>query len=279
MELHQVRYFLALSETLNFTRAAETCHVTQPALTKAIQRLEAELGGPLVHRDRQATRLTPLGLRLLPFLGQTYRAAMAAKEHAACFMRQEAAPLRLGLMPLVPVAMLNPVLTEIADCFDRFSLTLRVGPTDQLAAAMADGELDAVLTPSPDRLPDRIQRWPLYQDHLCWLSRGTDMGRNAQQSLILPSGCVGEVADLLGEARIGDDHIAHAVDTGIAALVAAGLGRGVIAGRAGDSLPMGLTARVITETRHTVTLSVLAGRRAGPALDAFLKLCRARAWS
>jgi LysR family transcriptional regulator, hydrogen peroxide-inducible genes activator len=49
MELHQVRYFLALCDTLNFSRAAETCDVSQPSLTRAIQTLEAELGGPLFH--------------------------------------------------------------------------------------------------------------------------------------------------------------------------------------------------------------------------------------
>jgi hypothetical protein len=45
MEMHQLRYFLAVCDTLNFTRAAETCHVTQPALTRAVQKLEKELGG------------------------------------------------------------------------------------------------------------------------------------------------------------------------------------------------------------------------------------------
>ena len=45
MEMHQIRYFLAVCENLNFTRAAEQCHVTQPALTRAIQKLEDELGG------------------------------------------------------------------------------------------------------------------------------------------------------------------------------------------------------------------------------------------
>ncbi|WP_312010369.1 LysR family transcriptional regulator [Bradyrhizobium cenepequi] len=44
MELHQVRYFLALASTLNFTRAAEMCNVTQPALTKGMQKLEQNLG-------------------------------------------------------------------------------------------------------------------------------------------------------------------------------------------------------------------------------------------
>jgi len=50
MEMQHVRYFVALAGTLNFTRAAEQCNVSQPALTRAIQQLEHELGGPLFHR-------------------------------------------------------------------------------------------------------------------------------------------------------------------------------------------------------------------------------------
>ena len=58
MELQQVRYFLALCETLNFTRAAERCNVTQPSLTRAIQALEAEFGGPVLAPERTKTPLT-----------------------------------------------------------------------------------------------------------------------------------------------------------------------------------------------------------------------------
>ena len=52
MELHEIRYFLALSKTLNFTKAAEMCNVSQPALTRAIQKMEDELGGLLFSRER-----------------------------------------------------------------------------------------------------------------------------------------------------------------------------------------------------------------------------------
>ena len=52
MEMHQVRYFLAVARTLNFTRAADECNVTQPSLTRAIKQLEAELGGDLFRRER-----------------------------------------------------------------------------------------------------------------------------------------------------------------------------------------------------------------------------------
>src|SRR6516164_11400089 len=68
MELHQIRYFVALCETLNFARAAEQCNVSQPSLTRAVQKLEQELGGSLIHRERRNTRLTALGELVRPML-------------------------------------------------------------------------------------------------------------------------------------------------------------------------------------------------------------------
>ncbi len=58
MEMQQIRYFLALAETLSFTRAAKTCNVTQPALARAIQALEGELGGELLRREGRQSHLT-----------------------------------------------------------------------------------------------------------------------------------------------------------------------------------------------------------------------------
>jgi LysR family hydrogen peroxide-inducible transcriptional activator len=61
MEFNQIRYFLNLADTLNFTEAAMRGGVSQPALTRAIQRLEQELGGALAYRDGKDSRLTALG--------------------------------------------------------------------------------------------------------------------------------------------------------------------------------------------------------------------------
>ena len=80
--MHQIRYFLAVARTLNFTRAAEECNVAQPSLTRAIQKLEDELGGLLLHRERQHTHLTELGRLMLPHLERTFAAAQAAKSLA-----------------------------------------------------------------------------------------------------------------------------------------------------------------------------------------------------
>jgi LysR family hydrogen peroxide-inducible transcriptional activator len=61
MEMHQIIYFLALCEERNFSRAARRCGVAQPTLTKAIKRLESELGGALFYRGKSESRLTKLG--------------------------------------------------------------------------------------------------------------------------------------------------------------------------------------------------------------------------
>jgi DNA-binding transcriptional LysR family regulator len=67
MDMQQVKYFLALCEELNFTRAAIRCGISQPSLTNAIKRLEEELGGQLFHR-RPSTRLSTLGRAVRPHL-------------------------------------------------------------------------------------------------------------------------------------------------------------------------------------------------------------------
>ena len=66
MELYQIRYFLAVADTLNFTRASERSFVSQPALTKAIQRLEEAIGGRLFDRTKNSVQLTDLGRGMLP---------------------------------------------------------------------------------------------------------------------------------------------------------------------------------------------------------------------
>ena len=80
MQMHHVRYFLALRDTLNFTRAAKRCNVSQPSLTNAIKCLEIQLGGPLFYRS--PVRLTELGELLTPYMQRIHRASEDACEAA-----------------------------------------------------------------------------------------------------------------------------------------------------------------------------------------------------
>ena len=57
MEMHQIRYFLCVAKTLNFTHAADECHVAQPSLSRAVKKLEEELGGDLFRRERSGLAL------------------------------------------------------------------------------------------------------------------------------------------------------------------------------------------------------------------------------
>ena len=106
MEMHQIRYFLSVAEMLNFTRAAENCHVSQPSLTRAIKKLEDELGGELFRRERARTHMTELGRTMLPLLKQSLDCAIAAKAEAERYGRGESTPLRLGLSRTVELSII-----------------------------------------------------------------------------------------------------------------------------------------------------------------------------
>src|SRR6202012_4781040 len=84
MEMHQLRYVIAVARTGNFSRAAQQCHVAQPSLSQQIQKLEAELGERLFIRKRRDARLTPHGEAFLPravrILGEVEAARREADE-------------------------------------------------------------------------------------------------------------------------------------------------------------------------------------------------------
>jgi len=82
METNQVRYFLALCEVKNFTRAAQRCGVSQPSVSNAIKRLEGEIGGDLFYRTKNGTKLSPLGVTIRPYLEQINECADAVRQAA-----------------------------------------------------------------------------------------------------------------------------------------------------------------------------------------------------
>jgi DNA-binding transcriptional LysR family regulator len=86
MQMHQIRYFLALCEECNFTRAAKRSGVSQPSLTNAIGALERELGGALFHR-KPFIALTALGHAMQPYLRRIAETADHARETAQAFVR------------------------------------------------------------------------------------------------------------------------------------------------------------------------------------------------
>jgi DNA-binding transcriptional LysR family regulator len=165
VEMHQVRYFVALAEELNFTRAAARCHVSQPALTRAIRLLEAELGGELFRRERSRTHLSELGRMVLPHLREIHARADLAKREASELVDLKRASLRLGLMCTIAPASLLGLVKMLRRQHPGIELHLTDATASHLHNCLNNGELEIALSCTPDDLEDeRLHRIPLYRE-------------------------------------------------------------------------------------------------------------------
>jgi LysR family transcriptional regulator, hydrogen peroxide-inducible genes activator len=165
MEMHQVRYFLALCAELNFTRAAERCHVAQPSLTRAIKQLEEELGGALFHRERANTHLSELGRTLKPYLEQVHARAEDAKREARAFVRLRKTPLRLGLMCTIAPAHLLDLVAALRTRHPGIELQILDAAAQALQDRLIAGTLDVAIYALPTLAGDeRLHRMALYRE-------------------------------------------------------------------------------------------------------------------
>lgn len=164
MEIHQVRYFLALCETLNFTRAAERCHVAQPSLTRAIKGLEDELGGPLFNRERNNTHLTELGKTMRPYLEQAWKSMNDAKGKALDFVKLRNAPLNVGVMCTIGPTNMLGLIAEFRRRYPGIDLVLRDATGRQLQTLLLNGDLDVAIYGLPSIDDERIHAQPLFSE-------------------------------------------------------------------------------------------------------------------
>lgn len=288
MELHQVRYFLTLCRELNFTRAAALCHVSQPALTKAIKALEDELGGPLIRRERGNTHLTDLGRLVRPHLEQVLAGAEAARENAKGFKTSTTAPLKLGVMCTISPHVIVGFLRAVRDRLPAVELSISERPGRALIKDMMAGELDAALIGMP-KLPPRLHAVPLYQERY---GVAFAKGHRFEQVNAVP---VLELQDERYVERTAcefDDHFAalglkdfpvrtvfsSEREDWVQAMLAAGFGCAVMP----EFLPRlpGVVLRVLVEPEvaRMVSLVTVAGRRFSPATQAVVALARSFAW-
>ena len=145
MEMHQVRYFLAVARELNFTRAAERCNVAQPSLTRAIKQLEDELGGDLFRRERNLSHLTELGQRMLPMLQQCYDSAATAKSLAHSIKSGAIAQLSLAMSVTVDLMLFTTFLTELVRAFPGLELRFFRGTNAEIAECLKKGDAEVAI--------------------------------------------------------------------------------------------------------------------------------------
>jgi LysR family transcriptional regulator, hydrogen peroxide-inducible genes activator len=290
MEMHQIRYFLAVCETLNFTRAAEQCNVSQPALTRAIQKLEEELGGLLFRRERHLTHLTDLGRLVRPQLEQVWSQTEAAKTTARGFLKLDSAPLNVGVMCTIGPMRGIGFVTEFWRTNRGIELTLHEGVPGRLGELLRGGEIDVAVMAQAEPFEERFDVRPLYRERfvVAFPPGHRFAGQNAVrmadvdgESYLVRHNC--EYLDELRAARQERGvEVRYAYrserEDWIQTMVMAGIGICFMP-EFSVVLP-GLQTRPLVdpEVYREVALVTVAGRRFSPAAAAFVRAARTYEW-
>jgi DNA-binding transcriptional LysR family regulator len=291
MEMQQVRYFITLAKTLNFTRAAEECNVSQPSLTRAIRLLEAELGGELVRRERRQSHLTELGQRMLPLLQKCYESALSAKQLATAMRKNEVAPLSIAMSQTINIALFMPQLNELSRAYPGIQLKIRRGADSEIGQLMKDGDAELAIAGPIGENWDRLDQWPLADERF-------DLVVNREHGLAAKDEI--HVAELKGERflrRAGCEMSAevdrslaeqdvepggsHEVETDQDLLALLESNFGIAISPASGPFSEKLVRKSVKglDVVRKITLYGIAGRRRSPAAASLLNLLRSADWS
>ena len=149
MELRHLRYFVAVAEELNFTRAAERLYTSQPSLSEQIRNLEEEIGYPLLNRTRRKVELTEAGAVFLDDAREILQKVDEAVIRAGKAASQAREVLTIGFVPAAEVRIFPAVLPAFRAAFPQVDVVLRSLTSNEQEGAMARGELDLIETLHP----------------------------------------------------------------------------------------------------------------------------------
>ena len=149
LTLKQFRYFEALALAGHFGRAAETCAISQPALSMQIKDLEETLGTALFERGPRQVRLTAFGEALAPRVREILRAVDELDDLARAAQDQLAGRLRLGVIPTIAPYLLPALVSQLMRQFGALDLHVRETLTPKLLLELAEGRLDAAIVALP----------------------------------------------------------------------------------------------------------------------------------
>ena len=169
MLLRQLEYLSALARERHFGRAAAACHVTQPALSVAIRKLEAELGIELVRRGRGYDDLTPQGRELLQWARQTLASADGLLSEATRLAGELGGRLRLGVIPTALPAVAEITAPLLVD-HPSIDLEIRSLSSREIAAGLESFSIDAGLTYLDNEPLGQLLGRPLYTERYLYLT-------------------------------------------------------------------------------------------------------------
>lgn len=166
MEFQQIRYFLTLADTLNFTEAAMRSGVSQPTLTRAIQRLEQELGGTLIFRDGKDTRLTALGRDIQVEFASIAESEQRVRGLSMNRMRGRREMLTLGVGHAIAPALITGFVAHVLRELPMLELILRPMDRDEASELLLTGQIDGCFTSDPMTGNSKIATVTLFTERL-----------------------------------------------------------------------------------------------------------------
>ena len=290
MEMQQVRYFVALAQTLNFTRAADLCNVSQPALTRAIQQLEHEFGGPLFHRERNNTHLSELGRMMLPYLETVHASTQAAKAAARSAKKIENVTMTLGAMCTIGPQLVADLIVKFQAEHPDVEVSVVDGEARAMIEKLEKGDLHLSIVGVPEELPDTLHQLPVFSERFVIV-----IPRNhpwAEKNAI-------RVCELDGEPYVGrtncevfqmvtQDFARRGVttkkvfssprDDWVQKMIKAGLGFGFFPEYCVTDPDLVVRPLIEPEYSRTIYLATVRGRPHSPAIGAFVREARRHNW-
>jgi LysR family transcriptional regulator, hydrogen peroxide-inducible genes activator len=165
MELHQLRYFLAVARFRSFTRAAEHERIAQPSLSQQIRKLEDELGARLFDRLGRRIRLTTFGERFQEHARRVLSDLEDARRDVEAMLGLHTGPVFVGVIPTVAPYILPQALARCAKSHPDITVNVVEDLTQGLLKGISEGELDLALLSLPVDAPELLAE-PLMRDRM-----------------------------------------------------------------------------------------------------------------
>lgn len=166
VDIRQMRYFIALAETLHFGRAAERLHITQPPLSRQVTALEAELGVKLLERHSRKAVLTPAGRQFLEDAKAVVASFEQACRNARLADKGQLGELSIGFMMSAAQSVLPKLMRRYVADYPLVDVKLREVVPASLPEAVLTGQFDAAISFSPGVVRG-LASHPVFRENLC----------------------------------------------------------------------------------------------------------------
>lgn len=290
LEMQQVRYYVALAQEQNLSRAAEKCNVTEAVLGRSIQQLERELGGPLFYHERGNTNLSELGRTMLPYLQAVDENYRAARDRARSLSVLAPATLTIGAMCTVGAQLVSDLLMRFRAQHPDIKLHVADGGGPQLMELLKAGELEVAILGVPGELPEWLHQLPIFEErfvvalspnHRLAMQNEIKAAELDKEPYVSRSACevFVPVRNELRKRGISPDKVFSSPrDDWVQAMIQAGMGFGFFPEFSVTSPD--LVVRPLVEPRfyRTLYVATVRGRPHSPAVGAFVQQARRYPW-